>query len=78
MFNGVQPDSRECPRFAGRTTTVSSGRQSAHAWGDAPIYDKVVTERGDVPSQVNADAARILAEAERTSHFKAQLPLLRG
>ncbi|WP_330342644.1 hypothetical protein [Streptomyces sp. NBC_00557] len=49
-----------------------------HAWGDAPIYDKLVTERGDIPSQVNADAARILAEAERTSHFKAQLPLLRG
>ncbi|WP_330335860.1 hypothetical protein [Streptomyces sp. NBC_00557] len=49
-----------------------------HAWGDAPIYDKLVAERGDIPAQVKAVAPRILSEAERSTHFRAQLPLTRG
>ncbi|MFG3206726.1 hypothetical protein [Streptomyces sp. NPDC048192] len=49
-----------------------------HAWGDAPIYDKLVAERGDIPAQVNAAAARILAEADRSTRFDTVLDLTRG
>ncbi|MFF8478701.1 hypothetical protein [Streptomyces sp. NPDC015414] len=48
--------------------------RTAHAWGDAPIYDKLVAERGVVPAQVNAAAARILQEADRSLDFGLRLP----
>ncbi|MFE5406927.1 hypothetical protein ACFQ9Z_37720 [Streptomyces sp. NPDC056580] len=45
-----------------------------HARGDAPIYDKLVAERGDVPAQVSTEAARILKDAERSVDFGPRLP----
>ncbi|MFI1769722.1 hypothetical protein ACH41H_48175 [Streptomyces sp. NPDC020800] len=37
--------------------------------GEAPIYDRLVSERGDVPAEVNSAAARLLRETERAVDF---------
>ncbi|WP_190016572.1 hypothetical protein [Streptomyces lucensis] len=47
-----------------------------HAWGDAPIYDKLIVERGHIPAQVNTEAARILKDAERSIDFGPRLPYI--
>ncbi|MDI1457028.1 hypothetical protein NHG22_24940 [Streptomyces sp. ATE26] len=44
--------------------------------GDAPIYDKLVAERGDIPAQVNTEAARILKDAERSIDFRPRPPYI--
>ncbi|MFJ3720606.1 hypothetical protein [Streptomyces sp. NPDC090057] len=45
-----------------------------YTWGDAPIYDKLIRERGDVPTEVNTEAARIMREADRSLDFGPRLP----
>ncbi|MGW1591519.1 hypothetical protein [Streptomyces sp. NPDC002386] len=54
--------------------TVNQQDHMRYTWGDAPIYDKLVGERGDVPAEVNAEAARILREADRSVDFGLRLP----
>ncbi|MGW7366279.1 hypothetical protein ACWGI8_23295 [Streptomyces sp. NPDC054841] len=34
-------------------------------WQEAPIYDRLVTELGDVPAQVRSEAERTVRELER-------------
>ncbi|MFG2126109.1 hypothetical protein [Streptomyces sp. NPDC048710] len=45
---------------------------------DAPIYDRLVAERGDIPAEVNAAAARIMREAGRTTDFGPLLGIAAG
>ncbi|MGW4566971.1 hypothetical protein ACWEN3_32780 [Streptomyces sp. NPDC004561] len=46
---------------------------TGHAWGDAPIYDRLVQERGDIPADVNAAATRLLRETDRAINFGSLL-----
>lgn len=39
--------------------------------GDAPIYERLIQERGDVPAQTRQFAERTLRDAERTVNFGA-------
>ncbi|MFJ9818461.1 hypothetical protein ACIRU3_25020 [Streptomyces sp. NPDC101151] len=43
-------------------------RVARPALGDAPIYDRLVAERGD-PAEVNRTAARIIHESGRAMDF---------
>ncbi|MGW2748968.1 hypothetical protein [Streptomyces sp. NPDC001450] len=45
---------------------------------DAPIYDRLVAERGDIPAEVNAAAARIMREVGRTTDFSPLLGMAAG
>lgn len=44
---------------------------------DAPIYDRLVQERGDVPAEVRQTAERTLREVERAMDFRVPRPLAR-
>jgi hypothetical protein len=53
---------------------VSQHDHIRYTWGDAPIYDRLIRERGDVPTEVNTEAARIMREADRSVDFGPRLP----
>ncbi|MEV0964312.1 MULTISPECIES: hypothetical protein [unclassified Streptomyces] len=40
-------------------------------WQEAPIYDRLVTERGDVPAQVRQEAEQTLRGLEQLIRPKA-------
>ncbi|MBH5338654.1 hypothetical protein IHE55_29275 [Streptomyces pactum] len=44
---------------------------------EAPIYDRLVQERGDVPAEVRQTAERTLREVERAMDFRVPRPLAR-
>jgi hypothetical protein len=45
--------------------------EGSAATGDAPIYERLVRERGDVPAQTRQFAERTLRDSERTVNFGA-------
>ncbi|MEU4038802.1 hypothetical protein [Streptomyces collinus] len=48
-------------------------QQDGHrlAWGDIPVYDRLVAEMGDVPAEVSRAAAHLLRETERAIDFSS-------
>ncbi len=55
-----------------RPTGASSGHTTTQ--GEAPIYARLVEERGDVPTDVRNTAERAWREVEQTMDFRYSRP----